>query len=194
MGNRSPYACPHGVFPCLGQDRWCAISIQGDLQWHAFKDALGKPAALESHMFSTHEGRVQNQDDIEKEIGKITSSIRAEKLMMSLQERGVQAGVVATSEDLFKDPQLRSRGYYQKMRHPLIGDHWVMQSPALFNQTPQQMKRHAPCLGQDNASVCQEILGMEPDEIGALAGMGAFGQSTGQNCAPFFSTGNGGCS
>ncbi|MDQ1336038.1 MAG: hypothetical protein QG552_2988 [Thermodesulfobacteriota bacterium] len=176
MGNRSPYACPHGVFPCLGRDRWCAISIQGDQQWRAFKDALGKPEALESDMFSTNEDRVQNQDDIEKEIGIITSAMPAERLMRSLQEHGVPAGLVATSEDLFMDPQLNSRGYYQKMRHPLIGDHWIMQSPAVFDHTPQLMKRHAPCLGQDNESVCRKILGMEPAEIEAMAGGGAFGQ------------------
>jgi crotonobetainyl-CoA:carnitine CoA-transferase CaiB-like acyl-CoA transferase len=194
LGNRSPYACPHGVFPCLGQDKWCAISIQSDQQWQAFKDALGKPEVLESDMFSTNADRVQNQRDLEEEIVKITSAMQAEQLMWSLQEHGVPAGLVATSEDLFMDPQLNSRGYYQKMQHPLIGDLWIMQSPPVFDRTPQLIKRHAPCLGQDNESVCQEILGMELAEIKALAGRGAFGQWTGTTCALIFSTGKGGYS
>jgi len=192
MGNRSLYSCPHGVFPCLGQDRWCAISIQGDLQWEAFKDALGNPDALESRIFSTHEARVKRQDDIEKEIAKITSSISAESLMLCLQEHGIKAGLVATSEDLFKDPQLASRGYFKKIPHPHIGDVWVMQSPALFSQTPQQINRHAPCLGQDNEVVCQEILGMEPAETYAFAGLGAFGQGATPTCSPIISKGKGG--
>jgi crotonobetainyl-CoA:carnitine CoA-transferase CaiB-like acyl-CoA transferase len=194
MGNRSLYACPHGVFPCLGQDKWCAISIQSDQQWQALKDALGKPEALESDRFSTDADRVQNQGDLEEEIGKITSAMPAEQLMWSLQEHGVPAGLVATSEDLFMDPQLNRRGYYQKMQHPLIGDLWIMQSPPVFDRTPQLMKRHAPCLGQDNQFVCQEILGMELTEIKDFAGRGAFGQRTGTTCTFIFSTGKGGYS
>src|SRR4030042_880120 len=26
-GNRIPNASPHGVFPCKGEDRWCAIAV-----------------------------------------------------------------------------------------------------------------------------------------------------------------------
>jgi len=27
MGNSNPAAAPHGVFPCLGDDRWCTIAV-----------------------------------------------------------------------------------------------------------------------------------------------------------------------
>lgn len=192
MGNRSLYACPHGVFPCLGQDRWCAISIQGDRQWKACLEALGSPEALDSERFSTTAGRVENQDALEREMAAITSTLPAEVLMQTLQKHGVSAGLAASSQDLFEDPQLNSRGYYQKISHPLIGDQWVMQSPAVFASTPQLNRRHAPCLGQDNEAVCKELFGMTPNEFKNLAGMGAFGQWTSSNQAPFLSTDKGG--
>src|SRR5262249_25951984 len=32
-GNRRAGAAPHGVFPCAGEDRWCAITVFGDGEW-----------------------------------------------------------------------------------------------------------------------------------------------------------------
>ena len=35
-GNRIDYASPHGVFPCKGDDRWCAIAVFNENEWQAF--------------------------------------------------------------------------------------------------------------------------------------------------------------
>lgn len=191
MGNRSPYACPHGVFPCLGADRWCAIAVQDDQQWQACKEALGNPDTLEPDMFSTMASRLANQDALERVLGAVTATMPAERLMQAMQERGVPAGLVANSEDLFKNAQLNSRGFYKNLHHPLLGERPIMQSPALFWTTKQLMNRHAPCLGQDNQDVCQKILGLSPDEIEALAVGGAFGQLVGQDQSPTMSAGKG---
>ena len=174
-GNRSPEACPHGVFPCAGQDRWCAIAVGNDMQWQALQEVLGSPESLAEQALATMAGRKEHEESLERRLAEITVAMEAEPLMVSLQERGVPAGIVANSEDIFKDPQLTSRGFYQKMQHPLLGDRWIMQSPALFELTPQMMNRHAPCLGQDNLKVCTEILNMPQAIVERLAALGAFG-------------------
>ena len=45
-GNRSlhPAAAPHGVYRCLGEDRWAAIAVSSDEEWQHFREALGAPA------------------------------------------------------------------------------------------------------------------------------------------------------
>ena len=40
-GNRRPGAVPRGVFPCIGEDAWCAIEVAGDAQWRRLADAIG---------------------------------------------------------------------------------------------------------------------------------------------------------
>ena len=42
-GNRLPYAAPHGVFPCQGNDRWVAISVMDEGQWQKFCQVMGTP-------------------------------------------------------------------------------------------------------------------------------------------------------
>jgi len=35
-GNRCSHAAPHDVFPCRGEDRWCAVAAFDDGQWKTF--------------------------------------------------------------------------------------------------------------------------------------------------------------
>ena len=35
IGNRDPMMTPHGVFRCLGEDRWIAIAVRTETQWQA---------------------------------------------------------------------------------------------------------------------------------------------------------------
>ena len=34
MGNQDPAMAPHGCYPCRGDDRWIAIAVADDVQWH----------------------------------------------------------------------------------------------------------------------------------------------------------------
>ena len=43
-GNRVPWAAPHGVYPCLGDDNWIAISAGTEAQWAALSASCSQPA------------------------------------------------------------------------------------------------------------------------------------------------------
>jgi benzylsuccinate CoA-transferase BbsF subunit len=60
-GNRLEYASPHGVFPCLGKDRWCAIAVFNDKEWQAFCDVVGNPAWTKDNRFATLKSRKANE-------------------------------------------------------------------------------------------------------------------------------------
>jgi crotonobetainyl-CoA:carnitine CoA-transferase CaiB-like acyl-CoA transferase len=52
-GNKSPYAAPHGVYRCKGDDRWCAIAVFTETEWDAFRQVFGSPACTQAEKFST---------------------------------------------------------------------------------------------------------------------------------------------
>ena len=52
-GNRLENACPHGVFPCQGEDRWCAIAVFTENEWQAFCSAIGDPDWTKDNRFAT---------------------------------------------------------------------------------------------------------------------------------------------
>jgi benzylsuccinate CoA-transferase BbsF subunit len=98
----------------------------------------------------------------------------AEDVMTRLQSAGVAAGVVATGEDLNKNPQLAARGYFKVLKHTEIGPTPFSNPPFRFARTPSEVRSPAPCFGEHTEYVCREILGMSDEEFVNLLQLGIF--------------------
>ena len=120
-GNREAGFAPQGVYPCQGEDRWCAISIGSDEQWDALS-AHGKVGLNSDPRFSTFLARQQYADELDGIISGWTENQTAESVMKQLVERDIPAGVLNAAEDLLEnDPQLRSREHWIPLEHPELG-------------------------------------------------------------------------
>jgi benzylsuccinate CoA-transferase BbsF subunit len=155
VGNNSTEAAPHGVYPCKGDDRWCAIAVFTDEEWQGFKRALGNPPWAEDKKFNTFSGRLKNKARLDSLIEDWTKERTAEEVMALLQGEGVAAGVVQNAADLAQDPQLKERGFFIEL------DKTVSEAtPIRLSHTPAKYRRVAPTLGQDNDYVYGELLGI----------------------------------
>lgn len=174
-GNRHPYAAPHGVFRCQGDDRWCAIAVFDDKEWVGFCKALGNPGWAKDENFSTVLGRKQNEDELEKNIDEHTVKIKAEDLVAAMRIEDVAASVVQNGRDLMEnDEQLRFRDSFIERDHPEMGTCIVQQPPFRLSETPPEVRR-PPCLGEHSEHVCTKILGMSDEEFTKLYTDGIFG-------------------
>jgi len=172
MGNRHPAAAPHGAYPCRGEDRWCTIACHSDVDWEAFCRVLGYPAWTQEERFATLLQRKSHEDELDALVGQWTQAWDAYDLMQRLQQVGVPAGVVQTSQDLFEDPQLRHRGHFVMLDHPEMGRHPIQRSEFRLSRAQAQFRSPAPLLGQHTVQVCKEILRMSDEEIAALTEAG----------------------
>jgi len=174
QGNRHPAAAPHGVYPCLGEDRWIAIAVFTDAQWRGLREALGSPAwSLESR-FSTFLGRKKDEDELDRRVSGWTSERDGRETMRLLQRHGVAAGIVADAGDLETDPELAFRQHFIALRHPSIGTFPMDSLPYRIDAQQPIPSRAAPCLGQDNAAVFAELLGLDAEEYERLERQGVF--------------------
>jgi crotonobetainyl-CoA:carnitine CoA-transferase CaiB-like acyl-CoA transferase len=94
MGNRSPYAAPHGCYACRGADEWCAITVFTDEEWHSFCEVLGNPEWTKDPKFVDMMGRLKNVDELDRRVAEWTLTLDAHVVMDTLQAAGVAAGVV----------------------------------------------------------------------------------------------------
>ena len=172
-GNRSDTAAPHGVYPCAGEDQWCAIAVQNDDQWTGLRQAIGDPDWARDPRFDTAAGRLDHQDEIDRRISSWTSDCAPQEVMRLLQAQAVPAGVVQRSSDLMKDPQLIHRRLFRELEHPEVGR--APYTGHLFNiRGYDSGPRFAPpVMGQHNEQVLKEVLGMSDDEIGEAVIAGA---------------------
>ncbi len=167
-GNSSPSAAPHNVYPCLGNDRWCAIAVYGESEWQALKAALGHPAWANEARFASLALRLENQPELDRLIGEWTCQHSSDDVMARLQAKGVRAGVVQDAADLARDPQLLARSFFVEIEHPDLGKTVSDAQPIRLPDTPAEYGRAAPLHGQDNDYAYGKLLGLSRTEMDRL--------------------------
>ncbi|MGI8551541.1 MAG: CaiB/BaiF CoA transferase family protein [Dehalococcoidia bacterium] len=173
-GNHHRSAAPHGVYPCLGDDRWLAIAVFTDAHWAAMLATMGRPNWALTERFATFLGRKAEEDELDRCISEWTMTQDVYAAMQALQAVGVPAGVVQDAGDLGRDPQLLHRGHFLPLKHPIFADYPFDALPYRVNGQIPLPPRPAPLLGQDNRYVFQELLGLSSAEFAALQQDGAF--------------------
>jgi crotonobetainyl-CoA:carnitine CoA-transferase CaiB-like acyl-CoA transferase len=167
-GNRDPAAAPHGVYPCRGADRWCAVSVWDDGEWRRLVEALGRPSWATEPGWQTAAGRRAAQAELERRLAAWTSMLAAEEVMTRLQAAGIHAAVVRTMAELFSDPQLVHRRVWRALDHPEIGRHHYKAPPFSLTRAAAGPQRPAPCLGEHTRQVLTEMLGMSEAAVRSL--------------------------
>ena len=168
MGNRETYMCPHGIYPCKGNDEWCAISIHSDEEWDVLCSEMGNPAWAMEKKYQTLFGRKANEDELDRLLSKWTITMEPLTVMEKLQEVGLHAGMVKKMKDLYDDPQLEFRHQWWKMEHPEMGLHHYEGPPFIFSETPTNINRPSPCIGEHNEMVFKKLLGLSEAEYEKL--------------------------
>ena len=178
IGNQDAMMSPHGCYPCAGDDRWVAIAVSTDEQWHALCDALERPAWLADARFTDAPSRWKNRDALDALLREATAAHEQYALMNALQAKGVPAGAVLDGKGLLFNPHLKERGFYEVATHhastgipplPYTGRPWK------FSKTPGGLRAAAPTLGQHNRFILRDIMGTPAAQVEAMEARGAIG-------------------
>jgi benzylsuccinate CoA-transferase BbsF subunit len=162
-GNSFPYAAPHNVYPCQGDDRWCAIAVLDDAQWKAFGKVIDQDWVRDAK-FSSLLSRKQNEAELDELISKWTKDQTAEEIEARMQAAGVPCHVVSNIKDVVNDPQINHRGFLDKLEHSVMGEYICDRNCYKLSKSKSTW-RPGPALGEHNEYVFKELLGMTDDEI-----------------------------
>ena len=184
IGNKDFCMAPHGVYPCKGEDRWCAIAVQNETQWHSFIKILGSPGWGNEAEFSNLDVRLQNQERLDKLISEWTKTQDAEELMEMMQREAIPSSIVSKGQDLHGSRHLNDRGFYQPSKYftaergkPaydwIEGQGMASVVPVHMSGTPMVYGDYHN-IGEDNEYVYGEVLGLSQDEIYRMTDNGAF--------------------
>lgn len=168
-GNQQPCMAPHGAYPCATEDRWVAIAVGSDGEWHALCQAMGRPDLASDERFADVVSRVRHRDEVDAVVGAWTRELEHRDVKRRLQEAGVPAGAALTTAEVLEDPQLQARGHFQTIEHPETGPAPHAQVAWRLSATPSPPQRAAPCFGQHNDYVLKDLLGMSDEEVAQLA-------------------------
>jgi benzylsuccinate CoA-transferase BbsF subunit len=173
-GNRQPAQSPSGTFRCVGDDAWIAVVARDDAEWRALAAVLGRSELADDPRFSTLEARKANEDALEAELAAAFLARERWEVSGALQEEGVPAWPVVSSEDLLGDSHLRSRGFWRTLSHPVIGEMTAPSTPFADGNGRTGPERAAPLLGQHTREIAVSLLGLSNAEVDALIAEKAF--------------------
>ncbi len=173
-GNKCDYAAPHGVYRCRGEDRWVAIAVMTDEEWHSFEQAIGNPDWVKDPKYAKAADRVKNSDELDRLVESWTVNLSPEQVMTTLQAAGVGAGVVANAQDLDEDAQLNHYHYYRELEHPYMGKLRYYHPVGIKLSRAEAEVKRPVLLGEHTDYVCTRILGMPQEEVDRLRQKGVF--------------------
>jgi crotonobetainyl-CoA:carnitine CoA-transferase CaiB-like acyl-CoA transferase len=160
-GLDSLYACPHGVYPCIGEREFVAIAVETDAQWQALRALVpGLPDVAAGYA-----ARHAQRDAIDAVLAAWTAPQDRDALEASLIAAGVPAAAVRRPVEVYDDPQVEARGFRQRLRHSEAGDVEIWGFPTRFSAREVMVPRAPPCLGEHNEFVLRDLLGLDDASI-----------------------------
>lgn len=172
LGNRVPYAAPHGAYLAneTGDrpDHWVAIACMTDFQWSTLSEVMEQPELASDPRFVTLLGRKENEDELDAIVGRWVNGLNASDVMSKLQSASVPAGMVQKASEVLQDPHLTAREFYAYPGHVEAGKRAYDGPGFRLSETPHEIRRAAPLLGEHTWEICSDVLGMDGDEIGQL--------------------------
>src|SRR5690606_19657608 len=150
---------------CRGDDRWCVIAVEDEADWQGLCGVMGDPPWAQDPRFATMASRVEHAAALEAQIADWTRGLEDYELMERCQGAGVAAGVVQSAAGLFlRDPQLAARGFFEAIPNLTRGTVHAPSIPFGLPGTPGGTTHSVSSVGQDNAYVLLEVVGLSETE------------------------------
>ncbi len=184
-GNRGPTAAPQNLYRTADIDEfgrldsWVAVAVANDEQWTGLREALGRPQwAMDSGLSDTA-GRRNQHDLIDEHLSSWCGQRSGDEIVTRLWDSGVPVAKVLQPHRQTDIPQLRFRGFFEDVGHPVNDRVPHSTVPVRFSAGPDRFHLHpAPLLGEHNHELLAEI-GLSEHEIAELEAEGVIGQTPG---------------
>ena len=160
------YKCAPG-----GDDDYAFILTTNEEMWRALCAAIGQPELSTDERFVNAKARAKNNEQLTAIINEWTARHSKHEVMQILGSAGVPCGAVMDTVELLNNPHLRERQMIVDIEHPARGKISMPGCPVKLEDSPVTVVS-APLLGQHNAEVYSQMLGLRESELEQLKSQG----------------------
>ncbi len=161
-----PLGAPATIVPCKDGHVWMLALERG--QWEGLCKVMGDPEWASLEIFNDMYVRAQNADIMYSFIQEWTAGHTKMEIMEKCQAAGCPITAVFTIAEAAEQPHLAARDYFVDIEHPDLGRVRNLGAPFKLPASPGGPVRPAPRLGQHNAEVYGELLGLGSGELASL--------------------------
>jgi crotonobetainyl-CoA:carnitine CoA-transferase CaiB-like acyl-CoA transferase len=170
VGNRHLGTAPYDCY--RASDGWVVIAVASNKLFRTLAAAIGRPELGEDPNFRGVTGRIARSDEINGIVGAWVAERTVAKVVEELDVAGVPCSPVYTVDQLLTNPQLLAREMVQRFPHPKLGEVVVPGVVPKLSDTPGGIDRLGPELGEHNAEVYRDLLGLDGAALDRLKGDG----------------------
>jgi formyl-CoA transferase len=166
-GSILPGIAPSNVYRCKDGDY--LIGANQDTVFARLCAAMGQPDLATDPRYATHEARGARQQELDALIEAWTSARTVDEVEAAMIGAGVPAGRVYRAPEMLADPHFKAREAIVEVDHPRWGKLPMQNVLPRLSASPGSIRRTASqAIGQDNAEVFAERLGLGPADLKAL--------------------------
>ncbi len=170
-GSILPGIAPSNVYRC--QDGEFMIGANNDAIFQRLAKAMGKPELATDDRYATHLARGRNQIELDEQINAWTETLTIEAVDALMITHSIPAGRVYRAPEMLADPHFAAREAIIELDTERFGPLKMQNAFPRLSRTPSKVRSPAPSIvGQHNAMIYGEILGLSESEIEALANAG----------------------
>jgi formyl-CoA transferase len=155
-----PKIAPSNVYPTRDGE-YVLIAGNQDNVFGRMVQSMDHPEWASDSRFNGHAARGENQAALDELIGAWTGSRGRDEILSLMEKAGVPAGLIYTVPDMLKDEQFQARQAIVEVAHPRLGTVRMQNVVPKLSETPGSVRAPAPTLGEHNAAVYGELLGLD---------------------------------
>ena len=161
------------IYKCApaGDNDYCFVIVTNDEMWRALCQVMGRPELLDDPRFANARARAKATAELSPIISEWTGRHTKQEVMRALGEAGIPCGQVLDSVEILNDPHLRERQMIVDIEHPVRGKISMPGCAVKLEDSPVNVVS-APLLGQHNAEVYGQMLGLGREQLDQLKGQG----------------------
>lgn len=165
LGSAHRFLAPYQAVRC--SDGYITVGAGTDRLFTALAQALGHEDWATNPDFSSAASRVRNRAALIEEIERETVTQQRAHWIALLEARGIPCGPINSYAEAFADRQVQAREMVVTTDHPTLGSTRTPGSPIKMSETPPDVRRRAPQLGEHTIEVLREA-GLSAEEIAGI--------------------------
>jgi formyl-CoA transferase len=150
-----------------GPNDYAYVVATNRAMWEGILKTIDRTDLIGHDEWSSGGWRSRNWDQVHDLIEEWTVHHDKFAAMEAMEANGVPCSAVFDTGDLLTHPHLRGRGMVATIDYPSIGSYDVPGNPIRLSASTVEVDR-APMLGEHNAEVYRELLGLDETDRAAL--------------------------
>jgi crotonobetainyl-CoA:carnitine CoA-transferase CaiB-like acyl-CoA transferase len=172
IGNRYESTYPYDSFQAA--DGSLVIGAGNDKLWQNLCGIMKRPDLAARQEWARVRDRVANHAEVKIEVEKWTQQYKVADLVQMMLDAGVPAAPINNIEQVVNDPHIGgAREMFVETVHPKAGKIKLTGAHIKMSATPPSIRVPSPALGEHNAAVLGELLGLSGGQVAELKAAGA---------------------